>query len=804
MSRRILALAAAGALLVGCIGAVSAAQVALSAPDPLDTATAPVPAPAPIAARTIANVHTDMVSTRVLDGKLSLDSKADIDGKIGTWLDETATVYFLDTQAAQVATPSFDFLSNYPKQAYLAPQTQNPALIWPGFSTEDEALVAASTNQQVQVELTGVRGPGRLEVFLNGSFGAPQRLFSSQDALPAWTMTMRQHTHANWLFEKPGQYDLDFRVSTQLGGQPATATATYHFVVGKDAQPRTATTVQLTGTAEKLHAAVSPATAVGAVEFVDDATGILLGSAPVTAGAAELAPASFAAGDHTVHARFVPALAGQYAPATAEPLGLSVPGLASLAPAEPDTAAATDRLLAANPRATGVRLAAATAVADGYAVGYVGREHAGEWVSTWLHGDFARWQRWQQVNGEGWVTVHIPADATEDASVYLVVKDAHGKLLGWDALGVGTAAEVHDPVQPPMPPQPGQPGQPSGGAGGRTPGGHPGTPDNSGGGADTGASNGGADAKPGPQPGPTQQTCGPDVVLDSGHVDAFNVSAANGQAVLQLKEDVTGAHVLREAESVLLRVKEDAKHSDIPAGFPGAPTGYVLPLTQDARLVWPGWDTNATAASGFTDVRILITGVDGPGTVHLYSLGTLGGVQPVLEGGRTSLPGTIHVPKPAHTHAQWVFSAAGIYHLQVHAELTNPTTGAAISTAEHTYVVQVGDVDLGDTFCKVTVSEDAKAASAAVQQAAAAGATAAPTASPGASAQPSASAGPRANAAGVQGSEVAAASAGVAAGGAAAASMQATTVGAALGAGGMLAVGGIALTVRWYLRRLAA
>jgi surface-anchored protein len=158
----------------------------------------------------------------------------------------------------------------------------------------------------------------------------------------------------------------------------------------------------------------------------------------------------------------------------------------------------------------------------------------------------------------------------------------------------------------------------------------------------------------------------------------------------------------------------------------------VLPLTQNPNLLWPGWDTNRTAASGHTDVTIHVTGVDGPGRVHLYSQGSFGDITPLLHGGGTALPGSIREPAPAHTHAQWVFGEPGIYRLTAHATATNPESGATLTTAAHTYVFQVGDVPLGDVFCSMTTRgvADAAEVNAAVDRAAVEAIAAAQAANP--------------------------------------------------------------------------
>lgn len=197
-------------------------------------------------------------------------------------------------------------------------------------------------------------------------------------------------------------------------------------------------------------------------------------------------------------------------------------------------------------------------------------------------------------------------------------------------------------------------------------------------------------------------------VLDSGHVDAFNVTAEGDSLKLDLKEDVTGAHVRRAPESVLLKVKSAAYKEDIPAGVPGAPAGYLLPLTQDPQLLWPGWDTLGVS-SNFGKIDIDIA-VKGPGKVHLFTSGTFGGVTPLLKGGKTELPGTIENTSPAHTHANWVFSAAGRYTFTVTASGVPNAGGEVVrsNTATYTWVVGPDAISLSGAEGKHAAGDKVK------------------------------------------------------------------------------------------------
>lgn len=181
------------------------------------------------------------------------------------------------------------------------------------------------------------------------------------------------------------------------------------------------------------------------------------------------------------------------------------------------------------------------------------------------------------------------------------------------------------------------------------------------------------------------------ITLDAGHIDAFNpVLNADDSIRLALKEDVTGSHVLRTPESVELFVKPAAQMT-VPEGYlPGMPSDvYHLPLTQDANLIWPGWDTQAiSSAFPGANTEIAVSEVDGPGKMFLWTQGQFGAPASLLTDGGFELPGTISQPYPAHTHAAWAFTEPGTYKLAVQATATASTgvTGSS-QVATYTFVV---------------------------------------------------------------------------------------------------------------------
>ena len=135
-------------------------------------------------------------------------------------------------------------------------------------------------------------------------------------------------------------------------------------------------------------------------------------------------------------------------------------------------------------------------------------------------------------------------------------------------------------------------------------------------------------------------------MLDHGHSDVFRVGSADRNGLnLKVKEDVTGEGVLHTPEDVLLAVKDSALMS-IPKGYPGTPKGYVLPITQNPDLLWPGWETFDVKRNGFSEVKINVRDVKGPGKVHLFTQNSFAGTKALLDGGSTALPGTITVKEP--------------------------------------------------------------------------------------------------------------------------------------------------------------
>ncbi|GAB2673458.1 TIGR03773 family transporter-associated surface protein [Kribbella swartbergensis] len=201
-------------------------------------------APAPEVLRA---VHADVLHTTYDGTSLKLASRIGL-GEYRE-ADPAGLIFNLeDRGSARVElpdAPAFAFLGTPGDSVWIAPESQDPELIWPGWDTE---TIPAGALQDDVVELTllGAEGPGAVEVFFNYDefTGAVPRLFSSVD--PAYR-TVRQpigrHVHANWSFGALGTYKLTFQASAITAGGTAVSSGPvdYTFVVGPYEPPTTPT-----------------------------------------------------------------------------------------------------------------------------------------------------------------------------------------------------------------------------------------------------------------------------------------------------------------------------------------------------------------------------------------------------------------------------------------------------------------------------------------------------------------------------------------------------------------------------------
>ncbi|MEU6207806.1 TIGR03773 family transporter-associated surface protein [Micromonospora musae] len=181
-------------------------------------------------------------------------------------------------------------------------------------------------------------------------------------------------------------------------------------------------------------------------------------------------------------------------------------------------------------------------------------------------------------------------------------------------------------------------------------------------------------------------------VISDGHVD-MGPQLSGDSWTIRIKDDRSSPPVWRETADVVLQVKDKAKIT-VPAGVdflgrPGEPV-WVLPQTQQAGLVWPGWNTqHESVVSGVKgNVTWTLKGVDGPGRFTLFLTDSFGG-EDVLFNSAKPFPQKLAIPLNTHTHGNWTFSKPGLYRLAV--QMSGTTTGGKAVTDTKTLTIAVGD-----------------------------------------------------------------------------------------------------------------
>ncbi|NLU79251.1 cell wall anchor protein [Micromonospora sp. HNM0581] len=181
-------------------------------------------------------------------------------------------------------------------------------------------------------------------------------------------------------------------------------------------------------------------------------------------------------------------------------------------------------------------------------------------------------------------------------------------------------------------------------------------------------------------------------VIDDGHVD-MGPNLSGDTWTIQIKDDRSSPAVWRETADVVLHAKDEAKIT-VPAGadFLGkqGDTVWVLPQTQQAGLVWPGWNTqHPSVVSGVQGkVTWTLKGVDGPGRFALFLTGSFGEADVLFDSGEP-FPQKLDIALNTHTHGNWAFGKPGLYRLAV--QMSGTTTAGKAVTDTKTLTIAVDD-----------------------------------------------------------------------------------------------------------------
>jgi putative ABC transporter-associated repeat protein len=239
------------------------------------------------------------------------------------------------------------------------------------------------------------------------------------------------------------------------------------------------------------------------------------------------------------------------------------------------------------------------------------------------------------------------------------------------------------------------------------------------------------------------------VNLEGGDLSIFDaIATANGEVDLQLKDGATGTS--HNPAQTTLKIPAST-WQNISDDYPGSPGGYFV--SQGVQANSPlqpasaapkgrlGWDTSQLAQAGFSAAHFEVS-YSGPegASVSLFGLDDNGQLASSLlvDGNYELNPlGSEIAPQQlAAAYPNWVFSAAGVYQLQVRV-LAQRSDGTVIASPVRSYRVEVGDVAAQATPTPAPAPQNPDGQNPGVQPTAAPSAV--PSAAPSAVPQPVAS-----------------------------------------------------------------
>jgi surface-anchored protein len=248
---RNLARTATYAVEVPAITAPAAPLAAGQAPAGKAKAQARKPAAAQAQSRVISDGHVDM-GPQLSGDSLRIRLRDDT-ASPPVWR-ELSDVVLKVTDKAKIPIPAgagYAFLGRAGQQIWMLPQTQQAGIVWPGWNTQHDSVVAG-VNGNVTWTVKQVTGPGEFKLFLTTSFGTPDVLFDSAKTLPQkLVIPPNTHAHGNWAFTKAGRYELAVQMSARTkAGRAVTDTRTLALAVGDSTGTGSGSTKQGGGAAD--------------------------------------------------------------------------------------------------------------------------------------------------------------------------------------------------------------------------------------------------------------------------------------------------------------------------------------------------------------------------------------------------------------------------------------------------------------------------------------------------------------------------------------------------------------------------
>ena len=119
---------------------------------------------------------------------------------------------------------AFGFLGSPGAKVYVLPQNEIEGVVFLGLAG-DEIETGIFADENVQLRLVGVSGPGAVSLYGIDSLGSPTVYFDSSDGISetdSLTIGVGAHLHRNWGFTRPGEYRLSLQARGKLAASGET------------------------------------------------------------------------------------------------------------------------------------------------------------------------------------------------------------------------------------------------------------------------------------------------------------------------------------------------------------------------------------------------------------------------------------------------------------------------------------------------------------------------------------------------------------------------------------------------------
>ena len=176
--------------------------------------------------------HTDVFALVPNGPTISLVAKEDVTTPGAPTYHNPAKLVLGVADAAK--TSATEKIEGVGTAGYALPQSEDPALLWPGW---DSNALAPLRPTAIRLVVDEVSGPGRVLLWRSAAFGATSPIFEqgSLEAAPGRSILQSApaHEHANWLFTAAGTYSLTLHGEVDTPeGRLVSDPAVYTFAAG--------------------------------------------------------------------------------------------------------------------------------------------------------------------------------------------------------------------------------------------------------------------------------------------------------------------------------------------------------------------------------------------------------------------------------------------------------------------------------------------------------------------------------------------------------------------------------------------